>query len=171
MFWRPPCFREGHVHKMEANCYEIERLDPRFPPSILELPSPPNKLYVRGDIELLNKPALSIIGARSASPYGLAIAEIAATIAAQSDICVVSGGAKGCDQAAGRSALAAGGKHIVVLGCGADVVYPRTSKSLFDLTLAQGGAIVSLDPGEHRLENMPFRAEIESSLPSVPLCV
>ena len=90
MFWKPPCFREGHVHKMEANCYEIERLDPRFPPSILELPSPPNKLYVRGDIELLNKPALSIIGARSASPYGLAIAEIAATIAAQSDICVVS---------------------------------------------------------------------------------
>ena len=134
------------MRKMEASCYEIGRLDPRFPASVLELPSPPNKLYVRGDIELLNKPALSIIGARSASPYGLAIAEIAATIAAQSGVCVVSGGAKGCDQAAGRSALAAGGKHIVVLGCGADVVYPRTSKSLIDLTLAQGGAIVSLDP-------------------------
>lgn len=90
---------------MEANYYEIERMDPRFPASILELPSPPNKLYVRGNIELLNRPALSIIGARSASPYGLAIAEIAATIAAQSDICVVSGGAKGCDQAAGALPL------------------------------------------------------------------
>ena len=60
MFWKPPCFREGHVHKMKANCYEIERLDPRFPPSILELPSPPNKLYVRGNIELLNRPELAL---------------------------------------------------------------------------------------------------------------
>lgn len=134
------------MNKMDTGCYEIDRSDPRFPARVLELADPPKKLYVRGDIDLLSKPALSIIGARCASPYGLAIAEIAATIAAQSDICVVSGGAKGCDQAAGRSVLAAGGKHVVVLGCGADVVYPRSSKSLIDLTLAQGGAIVSLDP-------------------------
>ncbi len=117
-----------------------------YPPSVKDLPDPPRKLYVRGNVEVLHKPSLSIIGARSASPYGLTVAGIAATIAAQSHVVVVSGGAKGCDQAAGRAALAAHGTHVVVLGCGADVIYPRSSHSLIDQTLTSGGAIISLDP-------------------------
>ncbi len=126
--------------------FEIRMSDSRYPASLLDLSDAPKTLYVRGNPDVLKSPSLSIIGARSATPYGLTVAGIAATIAAQSGITVVSGGARGCDQAAGRAALAAHGTHVIVLGCGADVVYPRSSHSLIDQTLASGGCIVSLDP-------------------------
>lgn len=59
---------------------------------------------------------------------------------------VVSGGAVGCDQASGWAAVNAGGKHVVVLGTGADVVYPRSSAGLITRTLDMGGAVVSISP-------------------------
>lgn len=117
-----------------------------YPSCVAELPDAPKRLYVRGDVSVLGAPALSIIGSRSATPYGLALTEMAARIAAESGIVVVSGGAKGCDSTAGRAALKAGGKHVVVLGTGADVVYPASSRSLIDDTLERGGAVVSLEP-------------------------
>ncbi len=152
--------------------HEISIEDRRYPDSVKDLHDPPRKLYVRGNPEILKTPSLSIIGARSATPYGLTVAGIAATVAAQSGITVVSGGAKGCDQAAGRAALAAHGKHVIVLGCGADVVYPRSSFSLIDHTLASGGAVVSLDPWgtPPRKYAFPRRNRIIAAL-SQALCI
>lgn len=59
---------------------------------------------------------------------------------------VVSGGAVGCDQASGWAAVNAGGRHVLVLGTGADVVYPRSSAGLIARTLDTGGAVVSISP-------------------------
>jgi DNA processing protein len=67
-------------------------------------------------------------------------------MAALRGITVVSGGAIGCDQAAHTGALEAGGATIVVLGCGADVVYPARAKNLFTQIVAQGGAVISEAP-------------------------
>ena len=64
---------------------------------------------------------MSVIGARRATPYGMAIAEMAGRCAADNNIVVVSGGALGCDYRAGMASLNAGGKTVVVAGCGADV--------------------------------------------------
>ena len=125
---------------------EVRISSPMYPGRVKELEDAPETLYVRGDPAALSTPCLSIIGARKATPYGLAVAEMAATVAAQSGVTVVSGGARGCDQAAGRAALAAGGRHVVVLGGGADVVYPSSARSLIDGALAAGGAVVSLEP-------------------------
>ncbi len=124
---------------------EIHLGDANYPESLLDLPAPPRALYVRGDPAVLHTPALAIVGARSATPYGLAVAEAMATVAAESGITVVSGGARGCDHAAGAACLRAHGRHVVVLGCGADVVYPRSTAPLIDRTLDEGGAVVSLE--------------------------
>jgi DNA processing protein len=59
---------------------------------------------------------------------------------------VVSGGAIGCDQAAHGGALEIGGRTVVVLGCGADVVYPARAAAIFSQALAEGGAIISEAP-------------------------
>ena len=126
--------------------FELKRTDPRFPRQLGEAPDAPGALYVWGDPEALSLPCLAVIGARKASPYGIAAAELVATCAAESGICLVSGGAVGCDQAAGRAALNAGGRHIAVLGCGADVAYPRSSADLLRRCAEGGGAVVSLDP-------------------------
>ena len=103
---------------MDESRYELHPGDGLFPTTVLELPDVPQTLFVRGDPEVLSTPALSIIGARKASPYGLAVAELAAKVAVEAGVTVVSGGAVGCDQASGWAAVNAGGKHVVVLGTG-----------------------------------------------------
>lgn len=129
-------FRDGIV---------VERGSGFWPPSLEDLPNPPERLFVRGDPSALTGESLSIVGARRASPYGLAVAELASRIAVESGLAVVSGGALGCDRAAGDQAVARGGVGVVVLGSGADVVYPRSSAGLVERTLSKGGAVVSLE--------------------------
>lgn len=124
----------------------IERGSSLYPRALEDLPRPPERLYGMGSPEALDAPSLSIVGARRATPYGLSIAEMAARVAVECGLSVVSGGALGCDHAAGMAALRAGGRSIVVSGCGADVVYPRSSTDLFEGTVAQGGAVISLEP-------------------------
>ena len=119
---------------------------PLFPAGLLEIEEPVKRLYCIGDVRVLGSPALAIVGARKATPYGLSCAHRFARRAAQAGITVVSGGAIGCDQAAHRGALEGGGKTIVVLGCGADVVYPARAYSLFEEVLATGGAVVTEAP-------------------------
>ena len=131
---------------MAEGTYELHPGDALYPETVLELSDVPQTLYVRGNPEVLSTPALSIIGARKASPYGLAVAELAAKVAVEAGVTVVSGGAVGCDQASGWPAVNAGGKHVVVLGTGADVVYPRSSAGLITRTLDTGGAVVSISP-------------------------
>ena len=131
---------------MAEGTFELHPGDALYPESVLELSDVPQTLFVRGNPEVLSTPALSIIGARKASPYGLAVAELAAKVAVEAGVTVVSGGAVGCDQASGWAAVNAGGKHVVVLGTGADVVYPRSSAGLITRTLDTGGAVVSISP-------------------------
>lgn len=125
---------------------ELRVGDELYPKSVLDLPDPPSTLYLRGDPSALSSMGLSIIGARKSTPYGRAIAEMAGRIAAESGIAVVSGGARGCDQAGGWAALRAGGRHVVVLGTGADVVYPSSAGKLIDRAISQGGCVVSIEP-------------------------
>lgn len=136
---------KGDALAAQAPRHELERGDARYPASLLDLERPPERLYVRGSIEALDGPCISIIGARKATPYGLSAAEMAGRIAAECGLVVVSGGALGCDSAAGRAALAAGGRTIVVPGCGADRVYPASSSGLFRDALEHDGAIVSIE--------------------------
>lgn len=124
--------------------YELAPEDARYPACAKDLACAP-KLYVVGNLAALDGRAVAVIGSRRATPYGIAVSDMIATAAAQADITVVSGGAKGCDFAAGTAAIDAGGTHVIVAGTGADVIYPRTSSRLFDRTLAEGGAIVSLE--------------------------
>jgi DNA processing protein len=124
----------------------LVREDARFPQRCLDIEPVVANLNVLGDATILNKPALAIVGARKATPYGLSCARHFAALAADKGLMVVSGGAIGCDQAAHRGALHAEGRTVVVLGCGADVVYPRKAAGLFAEVLAAGGAIVSEAP-------------------------
>ena len=125
--------------------WEITSEDEDYPKELLLLNHPPEVIYGIGDRSTLQAPCLSIIGARRATPYGMAIAEMAGRCSADNNIVVVSGGALGCDYMAGMAALNAGGKTIVVAGCGADVTYPSTSTDLFEAARGGRGAVISLD--------------------------
>lgn len=124
----------------------ICRGEKSYPPMLEDLPNPPERLYGLGSPEALLAPCVSIVGARRATPYGATIAEMAGRVSAECGLTVVSGGALGCDHAAGRGALDAGGRTVVVSGCGADVIYPTTSRDVYEDAVARGGAVVSAEP-------------------------
>lgn len=126
--------------------WELTPASQLYPKGMREMENPPQTLYGRGDPEVLGSKCLAVIGARQATPYGLALASMAGRIAAESGITLVSGGALGCDAAAGRGALDAGGRSIVVSGVGADCIYPKSSADVFERSLRQGGAVVAIAP-------------------------
>lgn len=117
--------------------------DPRYPEQLKRADHVNPTLYIVGHPEILKTPLISIIGARKATPYGLACAQMAGRIAAECGITVVSGGAIGCDSEAARSCLEHGGKTIVVPGCGPDLVYPSSSDDLYYEAVVTGGCILT----------------------------
>lgn len=130
-----------------AGRHYVERGSELFPDKLGDARDPViGGVYVLGDPALLGEECLSVIGARKATPYGIAVAEMAGRISAECGLVTVSGGAVGCDHAATRAALDAGGRTIIVTGSGADVVYPRSSADIFRDCLDSGGAVVALEP-------------------------
>jgi DNA processing protein len=98
------------------------------------------RLHVRGAIP--DGPLVAIVGARAADTTGKTFAFRLASALAENGVAVVSGGARGIDEEAHLGALEAGGKTVVVLGCGLDVEYPRGSTAL-RARAAEAGAVVS----------------------------
>ena len=153
----------------KGKCWEISPDDGEFPQSLHDLEPVPEVLYGRGDPKVLQGPCLSVIGARRATPYGIAVAEMAGRVAAESGIVVVSGGAMGCDCAAGRAALEAGGRTVIVSGCGAATwSIPQARPGVYAGAVAAGGAVISLEWGHHQ-GAMPFPRGTPSSLLSPPV--
>lgn len=125
---------------MSTSRTEIGSEDERYPESLRHLPDGPERLYVIGDPAAL-VPGLAVVGARRATPYGARLAERLAAWAADAGYVVISGGAIGCDQAAHRGALSVGGTTVAVMGCGADVAYPRGARVLLGEVAAHGAVI------------------------------
>jgi len=124
--------------------FELERSDAFYPAQLTDYDEAPEILYGKGEPSCLH-PGVSVIGARNATPYGISAARVVATWAAEMGLTVYSGCARGCDQAAHRGALEAGGRTVAVLGCGADVVYPTRAGSLLE-AIAQSGCVVAKYP-------------------------
>ena len=122
--------------------FELCRGQEGYPESLEELISPPEKIYGIGNMHVLEY-GLAIVGSRKATPYGLSCARRFARIASELGICIVSGGALGCDSEAHRSAVLAKGKTVVVLGGGCDRVYPASNLALFQQVIDIGGAVIS----------------------------
>lgn len=139
--------------------------DARYPRQLLQIPDPPALLHVKGRIELLNRPALAIVGSRNATKQGTANAEAFARTLSDAGLTIVSGLALGIDAAAHRGGLAGSASSVAVLGTGADIVYPARNRTLAH-ELAAGGALVSEFPlGTKPLAgNFPRRNRLISGL-------
>ena len=93
----------------------IECTDKEYPQKLLKIDKNPEKLYALGNIELLHKDSLAIVGARECTPYGAKNAKEFAKVISKKDICIVSGMAIGIDTFAHLGALKEKGKTIAVL--------------------------------------------------------
>jgi DNA processing protein len=109
----------------------------------------PLGLWVRGPLDLATtvRQAVSVVGSRAATSYGVQVAGDIAAWAADRGCAVVSGAALGIDVAAHRGALAVRGPTVAVLACGVDVAYPRAHDALLRRIAADGLVVSELCPG------------------------
>ncbi len=132
-----------------AKRYGVEIITPddaAYPPRLLEQPSHPLALYVKGDVEVLKTPAVAMVGTRRATPYGRDQAFVISRDLAANGWTIVSGLALGIDAEAHRGALAAEGKTIGIIGSGLDRFYPEENRALAREIVEKGGAVVSEFP-------------------------
>lgn len=117
--------------------------DTGYPRRLRNIDDPPLVLYYKGILpDFETRPVIGVVGTRKASAYGLTHArKLSQQITACGGL-VVSGGAAGVDTLALQGALEAGGQTVAVLGCGADVVYPKSNRHLFE-KIEQSGCLIS----------------------------
>lgn len=139
-----------------------------YPSILAELPGAPLVLFVRGDLGASGGfgYGVAIVGSRRATAYGLEQASRFSAGLASAGLVVVSGGARGVDASAHRSALRVGGRTVVVVGCGLGHCYPPEHSGLYASVLEGGGALVSELPMSvpPRSEHFPKRNRIISGL-------
>lgn len=137
-----------------------------------QLGAPLSVFVQSGDGLLPDAPAVAIVGTRRPTLDGLHTAGALARLCAQHGVVVVSGLARGIDQAAHRGALDAGGATIAVLGTGLDVDYPRGDGRLRDAIAAAGGLVSEYTPGTRPMpRNFLARNRIISGLADVTVVV
>ena len=126
--------------------------DPEWPASLNDLDwigKPSLGLWVRGEVPLAEAVgrSVAIVGTRTATDYGIYVAETMAADLSDLGWGVVSGLAYGIDAAAHRGALAAGGLTVGVLACGIDVPYPKAHLDLYNRVSADGLVVTEHPPG------------------------
>ncbi len=119
--------------------------EPGYPPRLAEIADPPPLLSVSGRVDLLEGPAIALVGARNASANGRMLARSLASDLAAGGLVVISGLARGIDTAAHEGALAAGGATVAVIASGLDVPYPEDNAELM-ARIAVSGAVVTERP-------------------------
>lgn len=139
--WAEQEFERACAHGVVLLC----PADSRYPDLLQSIHDPPVLLYVQGSISCLQKPTVAIIGSRAATSYGKRISGLLARELARQGIVVVSGLAAGIDGYAHSGCLDGGGETVAVLGCGVDVVYPRSHAALYR-QIAEQGLLVSEYP-------------------------
>ena len=134
----------------------VGRSENGYPPLLRQQHDPPPGLFLRGrgDVELLQRIAVAVVGARACSSYGAQVARLLGRELAAAGVVVLSGLARGIDGEAHRGALEARGATIAVLGCGVDRDYPAAHAQLAARICEVGLVVSEYAPG---VEPAPWR--------------
>ncbi len=155
----------------ERELAELERLrgrliafvEPQYPLALGAIDDCPPVLAVLGQIQLLARATVAIVGARNASANGRLIASRLAGEIGKAGYSVASGLARGIDSAAHQGALETG--TIAVVAGGIDVIYPAENETLYRAIAAQGAVIAEMPVGTvPQARHFPRRNRLISGL-------
>jgi len=144
----------------------ISYIDREYPSKLKDIKYPPLILFYKGNINLLERPLIAIVGSREASVETLEwTMKISLELATRGYV-IVSGGAKGIDHSAHSSALKYGiNKTICVLGCGLNKIYPKENINLIENIKQKGLVITEHHPDENVFQsNLAYRNRITSGI-------
>jgi DNA processing protein len=146
--------------------------DPGFPEVLRQIPDGPTALFAYGDLALLDRPAVAVVGSRDHSAYGASVCREMSTGAAAAGLAVISGMARGLDAIAHAAALEADGATIGILGNGLGVIYPAANRELYERVAAHGLLLTEFPPGERpRVGYFPRRNRLISALARVTVVI
>jgi len=155
---------QKEVEKRGLRLLTIE--DEDYPAALRTLPDAPVFLYVRGDLLILSRPCIAMVGTREMSEYGEQVVSRFVPAFVRAGATTVSGLAQGIDAEVARETLRAGGQTIAVLGHGLGMIYPKENARLADQIVDEGGLILSeypldTEPGKY---TFPARNRIIAGL-------
>lgn len=151
---------------IEKILQEVYNTDIQFPNSLKNIKPKVQRFFAYGDLNLLKKTSIAVIGSRNCSEYGKKIAKKLTSELVANDIVIVSGMARGIDSVAHETCLEFGGKTIAVLGSGFKNIYPKENTELFYKIIDNGGLVISEFSLEEpvQMKNFPKRNRIISGL-------
>ncbi|MBQ7676841.1 MAG: DNA-processing protein DprA [Lachnospiraceae bacterium] len=136
-----------------------------YPALLKEIYDAPYGLFYRGTLPEGCESCVAMVGARRPSGYGQHTAHAIAKLLAESGYSVVSGLALGIDGLSHQGALSGGGRTYAVLGCGADICYPKRHRDLYESIIANGAVLSEYLPGTPPVaEHFPARNRLISGL-------
>ena len=139
--------------------------DSDYPAALLDLPDAPPVLWATGDLTLLQRPAVAMVGARNASSLGMRMSRRLGQGLSEAGLTVVSGLARGIDTAAHEAALEGEGRTVAVMAGGIDVIYPAENDGLAREIDARGCRISEHPPGlDPQARHFPLRNRIVAGL-------
>lgn len=132
-------------HPMDQD-FPIRELRPtEFPKQLLEIPEPPAKLFIRGELPGPDTKLLCVVGSRKYTNYGKEVCEKLIASLRGYDVAIISGLAIGIDGLAHQAAINAGLKTIALPGSGLGVesIHPMAHVGLAQRILESGGCLLS----------------------------
>ena len=121
----------------------IEFASSVYPERLRNIKNPPSRLYVEGNIEILNEIGIAVIGSRTNTQYGEKMCKKFVKNLVEYNFNIISGLAMGIDGIAHKTCLKKGGKTIAVLPSGLNNIYPSQHRELAREIIDNGGAIIS----------------------------
>ena len=142
------------------SCKVMTYLDYDYPARLKQIQRPPLVLFYYGDISLLDKKSIAVVGSRDFSNYGKHVTERVIADIIKGKV-VVSGLAKGIDAIAHQAAINNGGRTIAILGSGIDYCYPSENKKLYEV-IKKNHLVMSEYPFDTQpsKDNFPMRNRI-----------
>ena len=134
---------ENSLKNIESSGIQILTIySKEYPKRLLDLPDRPLVLYAKGDLSLLDKRSIAIVGTRMPTNYGRIVTEKFAGLLAEAGFVIISGLCYGVDEIAHKKTLDVGGKTIAVVGSGFNNIYPSKNTSLAK-EIAEKGLLLS----------------------------
>ncbi len=146
------------------NMNYVTLFDKEYPKKLENVEDKPAILYYIGELPKAEK-SISIVGARYCSDYGIECAKYFARELSSLGIDIISGMARGIDGWAHQGALEGAKKTYAILGCGANICYPKEHIRLYESIVKNGGIISEYPPNTRALSQyFPMRNRIISGL-------
>jgi DNA processing protein len=161
------CPKEDAERELEkaagAGAVPVFTIEPDYPALLARIEAPPPMVYIKGRGDLLNRPAVAIVGSRQCSAAGVQLTRRFANELGEAGFVVVSGLARGIDRAAHEASLRRG--TVAVLAGGIDWIYPPEHAGLQSRVGTEGCLVTERPPGfQPRDKDFPRRNRIIAGL-------